>query len=127
MITPMSSTNSLPPASLPVEERAGYCLDPRGRVHIGRRRGQPRSGGEARRNGRILWALSRPLFVLGCLVVFVFPAFCQYGTSQGGVPQGGLPKPLLAVGIDQHLNEMLPLDLTFKDESGKEVRLGDYF
>jgi protein SCO1/2 len=60
-------------------------------------------------------------------VVFVFPAFCQYGTSQGGVPQGGLPKPLLAVGIDQHLNEMLPLDLTFKDESGKEVRLGDYF
>jgi len=57
----------------------------------------------------------------------VLPAFCQYGTSQGGVPQGGLPKPLLAVGIDQHLNEMLPLDLTFTDESGKEVRLGDYF
>jgi protein SCO1/2 len=31
------------------------------------------------------------------------------------------------VGIDQRLNEQVPLDLTFKDEQGKTVRLGDYF
>jgi len=31
------------------------------------------------------------------------------------------------VGIDQHLNEPLPLDLLFKDENGKDVRLGNYF
>lgn len=31
------------------------------------------------------------------------------------------------VGIDQHLNELLPLDLPFRDEHGREVKLGDYF
>lgn len=31
------------------------------------------------------------------------------------------------VGFDQHLNEALPLDLAFRDESGKVIRLGDYF
>jgi len=30
-------------------------------------------------------------------------------------------------GIDQRLNEQVPLDLTFKDEQGKTVKLGDYF
>jgi protein SCO1/2 len=39
----------------------------------------------------------------------------------------GLPKALNGVGIDQKLNEPLPLDLVFKDESGQSVRLGDYF
>ena len=39
----------------------------------------------------------------------------------------GLPKALNGVGIDQKLNEQLPLDLAFKDESGKDVKLGDYF
>ena len=39
----------------------------------------------------------------------------------------GLPKALNGVGIDQKLNEPLPLDLVFKDESGASVKLGDYF
>jgi protein SCO1/2 len=30
------------------------------------------------------------------------------------------------VGIDQHLNEQVPLDLKFTDETGKSVTLGDY-
>jgi protein SCO1 len=37
------------------------------------------------------------------------------------------PPGLEGVGIDQRLNEQVPLDLTFKDEQGKTVRLGDYF
>jgi protein SCO1 len=37
------------------------------------------------------------------------------------------PPGLEGVGIDQRLNEQVPLDLTFKDEEGKTVRLGDYF
>jgi protein SCO1/2 len=37
------------------------------------------------------------------------------------------PPELEGVGIDQHLNEQVPLDLTFTDEQGKTVRLGDYF
>jgi len=31
------------------------------------------------------------------------------------------------VGFDQRLGETLPLDLPFRDETGKAVRLGDYF
>src|SRR5262249_49179401 len=31
------------------------------------------------------------------------------------------------VGIDQRLNEQLPLDLAFRDEAGQTVRLRDYF
>lgn len=39
-------------------------------------------------------------------------------------PQGGMLK---AVSFDQNLDAQLPLDLTFRDETGRDVRLGDYF
>ena len=39
----------------------------------------------------------------------------------------GLPKALNGVGVDQKLNEQLPLDLVFKNEKGESVKLGDYF
>jgi protein SCO1/2 len=38
-----------------------------------------------------------------------------------------LPPLLQGIGIDQRLNEQLPLDLQFRDETGKTVTLGDYF
>ena len=38
-----------------------------------------------------------------------------------------LPPALAGVGIDQKLDLALPLDLAFRDESGKAVRLGDFF
>lgn len=34
---------------------------------------------------------------------------------------------LKQVGIDQHLNAQISPDLMFRDESGREIRLGDYF
>jgi protein SCO1/2 len=37
------------------------------------------------------------------------------------------PAILDKVGIDQHLNQQVPLDLTFTDESGKAVQLRQYF
>lgn len=37
------------------------------------------------------------------------------------------PPQLRGVGFDQHLGEQVPLDAEFVDESGKSVRLGDYF
>ena len=37
------------------------------------------------------------------------------------------PDDLKNVGIDQRLDQQLPLDLPFTDETGKTVRLGDYF
>jgi protein SCO1/2 len=37
------------------------------------------------------------------------------------------PSILQQIGFDQHLGGSIPLDLTFHDETGKDVRLGDYF
>jgi protein SCO1 len=37
------------------------------------------------------------------------------------------PAILSNVGLDQKLNEAVPLDLGFRDEAGNAVRLGDYF
>lgn len=42
-------------------------------------------------------------------------------------PANQRPPGLQHVGIEQHLNEQIPPGLTFLDESGKTVRLGDYF
>ncbi len=52
-----------------------------------------------------------------------------------GPPHGGasaensktVPPQLKNVGIDQRLNNQVPLDLVFRDETGRTVRLGDYF
>jgi len=38
-----------------------------------------------------------------------------------------LPPQLRGVGIDQCLNEQVPLDLKFRDETGQAVTLGSYF
>lgn len=38
-----------------------------------------------------------------------------------------LPPGLQGVSIQQRLNESIPLNLTFRDEQGHSVRLGDYF
>jgi len=48
----------------------------------------------------------------------------------GGVtspPANVRPPGLKDVGIEQRLNEQVPLNLAFRDETGKQVRLGDYF
>jgi protein SCO1/2 len=38
-----------------------------------------------------------------------------------------VPPALQGVGFDQRLNQQVPLDAQFTDETGKSVRLGDYF
>ncbi len=43
------------------------------------------------------------------------------------VPSNQLPEPLKTVGYDQSLGDQLPLDLPFRDEAGRAVKLGDYF
>jgi len=42
-------------------------------------------------------------------------------------PANVRPPGLKNVGIAQHLEDQIPPDLTFRDETGKSVRLGDYF
>ena len=41
--------------------------------------------------------------------------------------QYGLPAMVKGVGIDQNLNAQVPLDLTFRDDTGRTVQLGEYF
>jgi len=45
----------------------------------------------------------------------------------GVPPASAMPELLQDVGLDQRLNTQLPLNLAFKDEQGRTVRLGDYF
>ena len=47
--------------------------------------------------------------------------------SMGEPAEDKLPSLLSAVKIDQRLNQQLPLDASFRDETGKAVKLGDYF
>lgn len=42
-------------------------------------------------------------------------------------PQPVLPPALQGIGIEQHLNAQLPLDATFRDESGRVTPLRAYF
>ena len=78
-------------------------------------------------------------FVLSLLVLGVYSSLAQkpehynsplyspryYDPNES--PTNGLPQELQKVGIDQKLGEQLPLDTELKDESGKAVRLGEYF
>jgi protein SCO1/2 len=49
-----------------------------------------------------------------------------YDEPKAPAPQGK-PSILKSIGIDQKLNDQVPLDLKFRDEAGREVQLGQYF
>ena len=54
------------------------------------------------------------------------PSSPLYGARpETGSVSTGLPAILKTVGIEQRINEQLPLDAVFKDEHGKEVRVAD--
>jgi protein SCO1 len=54
------------------------------------------------------------------LLLLALPGACALARNGG-------PKILSGVGIDQNLGAQVPLEATFRDESGRTVRLGDYF
>jgi protein SCO1 len=54
------------------------------------------------------------------------PAMTSAMSQQGGQVDT-MPGILKEVGIDQHLNQQLPLNLTFTDDTGKVVPLSTYF
>jgi protein SCO1 len=73
----------------------------------------------------------RVLFGLALGLTFATSAFAQNMYSGGGgimAPSANIKPPgLNNVGIEQRLNAQVPPDLAFRDESGKPVKLGDYF
>lgn len=72
-----------------------------------------------------LLALIAAAAVLGTAL----PACAQgmHDTGPGGAPSNELPPILKNVRYEQRLDNQVPLNLAFRDESGKAVRLGDYF
>jgi len=64
----------------------------------------------------------------GAVLAISLPMWGQ-GMSQGilSPPASMRPPGLKNVGIEQHLDEPIPADLAFRDENGKDIRLGDYF
>jgi protein SCO1/2 len=66
-----------------------------------------------------------------CCALSAASAFAQvssYGDKESGPNSGDqLPQVLQKVGVTQRLNQQLPLDAQFVDDTGKTVRLGDYF
>jgi protein SCO1/2 len=74
--------------------------------------------------------MKRASLVCAALVLLL----AGYGRAQGpipnrmaGPPASEKPPMLRDVGIDQLLDQPLPLDVTFRDEDGRSVRLGQYF
>jgi protein SCO1/2 len=68
--------------------------------------------------------LLRTVLVTAQLAVFL-PAFAGWAAGQDNAAV--TPPQLRGVGIDQRLNEQVPLDLNFRDESGQPVTLRSYF
>src|SRR5260370_752542 len=74
-------------------------------------------------------------FVFQCSLITAFaqtgppgPSSPLYGARpETGPVQNGLPPALRNVAIEQRLNQQLPLDLAFRDESRQPVKLGQYF
>lgn len=64
--------------------------------------------------------------------VFALPGRSGIGDGVAGgnpsiMPTTTMPGPLREVGYDQRIGEQVPLNLAFRDEAGRNVRLGDYF
>ena len=56
------------------------------------------------------------------------PAYAQYAAGpQRPNAVSQKPEVLKKVGIDQRIGQQLPLDLTFKNEVGRDVRLAEFF
>ena len=70
-------------------------------------------------------AVQLGLLLLASFAIAQDPASFQEPSS--GTSSQVKPSDLSNVRIDQRLNQQVPLDLEFKDETGKTVKLGDYF
>lgn len=69
--------------------------------------------------------------VIAALAILLLVSFAAGQAMRGGgiltPPANQRPPGLNNVGIEQRLNEQIPADLSFRDEAGNVVRLGDYF
>ena len=84
-------------------------------------------GEEQRRISRGSNSLSRVIATLLTLLILIPIASAQMSNGIMGPPSNTRPPYLENVGIDQHLDSQIPPNLTFTDDAGRSVMLGDYF
>lgn len=70
--------------------------------------------------GRLARLLTAGLLLLGL-------GASALAADQRIVDPSKMPGPLKQVSFDQHLGDQLPMGATFRDEMGREVKLGDFF
>lgn len=69
--------------------------------------------------------MARVILFVSVLMVFLSPvALADHGEPAA---ENKLPPVLHGVSVTQRLNEQVPADVAFKDETGRQVKLGDYF
>jgi protein SCO1 len=61
------------------------------------------------------------------LFSLLFFAYCLLPVAFSSAHDDGRPIALRGVALEQRLGERLPLEREFRDETGRTVRLGDYF
>ena len=77
---------------------------------------------------RRVWRAAAMCCALAAATASGFAQVAGYGDKAAGQNAGDqLPQVLQKVGVAQHLNRQLPMDAAFVDETGKPVRIGDYF
>jgi protein SCO1 len=69
----------------------------------------------------------RSIAGFAALLTLAVVASAQTIPSSVGKSSSTLPPILVNVGFEPPLNGQIPLDLTFRDETDRDVRLGDYF
>ncbi len=70
------------------------------------------------------------LSIRALVLTFILLPASAWGQMNNGVmspPANTRPPRLENVGIEQHLNAQVPPDLTFRNDTGNTVKLGDYF
>src|SRR5882672_11076883 len=68
------------------------------------------------------------VLLLSLVVTASAPAQMKGDIVKWNTPPSSERLPTLkTVGVDQRLDQQVPLDLQFRDETGRSVRLGDYF
>jgi protein SCO1/2 len=72
----------------------------------------------ATKSARHAFNARRVMMSLSVLIVLANGAYAD---------ESSLPPSLRKVGLDQHLDEQVPLDVQFRDEAGLEVTLSEYF
>jgi protein SCO1/2 len=69
----------------------------------------------------------RSIIGIATLLACSIAASAQTIPDNVGKSSAGLPVQLQNVGFEPQLNAQMPLDVNFRDESGRDVRLRDYF